>query len=65
MTDIKLKMKTVEGKDKGTAQLPEAIFGVEPVVICAGRDQYGLGAKSDQAAIDMQADAIFARWVVA
>jgi large subunit ribosomal protein L4 len=32
MSDIKLKMKTVEGKDKGSATLPEAIFGVEPNV---------------------------------
>jgi large subunit ribosomal protein L4 len=30
MTSI--KMKTVEGKDKGTADLPEAIFGAEPNV---------------------------------
>jgi large subunit ribosomal protein L4 len=27
-----IKMKTVEGKDKGSAELPDAIFGVEPNV---------------------------------
>jgi large subunit ribosomal protein L4 len=29
---LKIKMKTVDGKDKGSADLPEAIFGVEPNV---------------------------------
>ncbi|MGZ4688237.1 MAG: 50S ribosomal protein L4 [Acidimicrobiia bacterium] len=32
MSAAKIKMKTVEGKDKGTAELPESIFGVEPNV---------------------------------
>jgi hypothetical protein len=60
-------METKKAAQRGGRDALEALatFGVEPVVICAGRDQYGLGAKSDQAAIDMQADAIFARWVVA
>ena len=28
----KIKMKTIEGKDKGSAELPDGIFGVEPNV---------------------------------
>jgi large subunit ribosomal protein L4 len=32
MSSTKIKMKTVEGKDKGSAELPDAIFGAEPNV---------------------------------
>ena len=32
MSDIKIKMKTIAGTDKGSVELPESIFGVEPNV---------------------------------